>query len=147
MPLEMTSDLRFPMGLTTPISKNAVGDFLKLIKRVSIPNNRQLGLEIPKQNFCKVSGDYYAQSSSYDWAEADLERHASNAASDAAGFIAAVSDSFEELERKGAIVPSHSNINQILSNHSIPFVIINNELIANGGGVSAPVPQERSFSR
>ena len=142
MPLQMTSDLRFPMGLTTSINENAVDEFLNLIKRVSMPSNRQLGLEIPKQHFCKVSGDYYAQSSSYSWAESDLERHANNAASDAAGFIAAVYDAFEELRSKGATVPNQSHINQILTNHGIPFSIINNELIDNGGGVSAPVPEE-----
>jgi len=142
MPLQMSSDLRFPMGSTTPINAEAADELLKLIKRVSSSLDRQFVIEIFKQHFCNACGDYYARSSSLDWAESDLNRHARNAADDAPGFIGAVHDAFEELRNKGAVTPDHPHINNILARYHSPFTIVNNELINGGGGVATPIPEE-----
>jgi Abortive infection C-terminus len=130
------------MGSTTPINGEAADEFLKMIKRVSSSFGRQFVIEIFKQHFCSVCGDYYASSSSLSWAESDLERHAKNAEDDAPGFIGAVSDAFEELRNKGTEVPDRSHVNNILANYHIPFTIVNNELIESGGGVATPIPEE-----
>lgn len=75
--------------------------------------SRQRIIEAFKQNFCKVFGDYCARSSSLDWAEFDMSRHAQNAAKDVPNFIAAVYKSLEQLEHSGAAVPTVQHINQI----------------------------------
>ena len=144
MHLQMSDDLIFPMGETTPISSNAVDDFLKLIRRVKSSRDRKYVIETFKQHFCSASGEHYGSSSSLDWAESDLEMYANIASKNAPGFISAVCDAFEELQNKGADVPDHyhSHVNQILSTHQIPFSIVNNELIESDGGVAAPVPEE-----
>jgi len=138
MPLQMASELRFPMGATTPLSDRAVDEFLSLIKRVSAPIGRQQTVEIFKQHFCKVSGDYYARSSSLDWAESDMSTKAQNASKDAPNFIAAVYDSLEELGSRGATVPTVQHINQILLNNQIPYEIICNQLLETGARVAIP---------
>ena len=142
MPLKMSNDLRFPMGSTRSINADAVDDFLKLIKRVSSSLARKRVIEIFKQHFCRVSDDDYVSSSNLEWAESDLKTVADSASKDASGFINAVCDAFEELQRQGVEVPDHLRVNQILSTHQIPFSIVNNELIESGGGVTVPVPEE-----
>ncbi|EMB9232343.1 abortive infection family protein [Vibrio harveyi] len=138
MPLEMAHELRFPMGATSSLDNAVVNDFLSLMKKVSAPMGKQQVIEIYKQHLCKVSGDYYAKSSSLDWAESDMSYQASNAAKDAPNFIAAVYDAFEELEQSGAVVPKEQNLNQILSKHQAHFEIVNGHLNSTGAAVAAP---------
>ena len=138
MPLQMSSELRFPMGATTPLSDSAVDDFLSLIRRVSGPLGRQQLVEIFKQHFCKVSGDYYARSSSLEWAESDMSVQAQNASKDAPNFIAAIYEALEELSGRGATVPTVQHINQILLNNQVQYEIVDEQLIEAAGRVATP---------
>lgn len=138
MPLQMASELRFPMGATTALSDNAVNDFMVLLGRISGPTSRYQIVEVLKQYFCKASGSYYARSSSLDWAESDMITQAYDAAKDAPNFIAAIYEALEELERKNAAVPKVQHINQILKNNNAPYEIIGDQLIQNAGNVSTP---------
>ncbi|SEH83139.1 Abortive infection C-terminus [Rheinheimera pacifica] len=138
MPLQMASELRFPMGSTTPLSEQSVDDFISLIRRVSGGMSRQGIIEVFKQHFCKVSGDYYARSSSIDWAESDMSSQAQNAAKDAPNFIAAVYEALEELEHSGATVPTVQNINQILLKNQDHYQIVDDQLTQTAGSVAAP---------
>lgn len=142
MPLQMASELRFPMGVTIALDRGAVDDFLSLMKRVSSPIGAKHLIEIYKQHFCKVSGDCYAKSSSLEWAESDLTYQAKNASQDAPNFIAAVYDAFEVINNQGAVAPSEQHINKILIVHQIPFLITNGNLINTGGVVAAPEVDE-----
>ncbi|ABC27497.1 conserved hypothetical protein [Hahella chejuensis KCTC 2396] len=138
MPLQMTSELRFPMGSTTPLSDLSVDDFISLIRKVSGAMDRQRIIEVFKQHLCKVSGDYYARSSSLDWAESDMSRLAQNAAQDAPNFIAAVYETLEELERSGATVPTVQHINQILLKNQDHYQVVDGQLNQTAGSVAAP---------
>jgi hypothetical protein len=140
VPLEMNSDLRFPMGATTPLSDSAVGDFLGLARRITSTLDRQQIIETFKEYFCKASGEYYARSSSLSWAESDLERHASSASSDAPGFIAAFCDACEYLGAKDIAVPDHAHVNKLLEKHNVPFQIAGNTLRETVDYVSPPEP-------
>ena len=142
MPLQMASELRFPMGNTIPLCDGAVDDFLLLIKRVSTPIGSKQTIEIFKQHFCKVSGDCYSSSSSLDWAESDMRMQAQNASIDAPNFIAAVYDSLEELGSRGATVPTILNINKILLQNQIQYEIIGDQLLETGSRVATPVISE-----
>lgn len=138
MPLKMASDLRFSMGSTTPLSDQSVDDFISLIRKVSGAMNRQQIIEVFKQHFCKISGDYYARSSSLDWAESDMSRQAQNAAKDAPNFIAAIYEALEELEHGGTTVPTVQHMNNILLKNQDHYQIIDNQLIQTAGSVAAP---------
>lgn len=138
MPLQMASELRFPMGSTTPLSDRSVDDFISLIRRVSGVMNRQQIIEVFKRHFCKVSGDSYARSSSLEWAESDMSSQAQNAAKDAPNFIAAIYEALEELERSGATVPTVQHMNKILLNNQDHYQIIDDQLIQTAGSVAAP---------
>ncbi|MGR5154859.1 abortive infection family protein [Photobacterium swingsii] len=142
MPLQLANELRFPMGATSSLDSAVVNDFLSLMKRVSAPIGKQQVIEVYKQHLCKVSGDYYAKSSSFDWAESDMSNQAYNAAKDAPNFIAAVYDAFEELQQYGAVVPQEQNINQVLSNHQLHFQIVSGQLNATGAAVAVPQVSE-----
>jgi hypothetical protein len=81
MPLQMASELRFPMGSTVALSDQSLDDFMSLIRKVSGDMDRQRIIEVFKQHFCKVSGDNYNRSSSLSWAESDMSSQARRAAS------------------------------------------------------------------
>ncbi|AMN48494.1 hypothetical protein [Psychrobacter sp. P2G3] len=119
MPLQMLSELRFSMGTTESLNSNTVDDFVSLIRKVSGPIGQHQIMEIFKRHFCKVSNDYYAPSSSLDWAESDMSTQAYNAAKDAPNFIAAMYEALEELKHKNANVPTVQYINQILKNKGL----------------------------
>ncbi|WP_201558258.1 abortive infection family protein [Psychrobacter sp. 72-O-c] len=138
MPLQMASELRFPMGATTPLSDNTVNDFTSLIRKVSGPMGHQQVIEVFKQHFCKVSNDYYSRSSSLEWAESDMVTQAYNAAKDTPNFIAAVYEALEELRHKNATVPTVQHINQILKNNHVQYEIVGDQLIQNVGSVATP---------
>ncbi|WP_417686822.1 abortive infection family protein [Pseudidiomarina gelatinasegens] len=138
MPLQMKSELRFPMGSTTPLGDRSVDDFIALIRKVSGPMSQRSIMEIFKRHFCNVSGDYYARSSSLDWADSDMSNQAQNAAKDAPNFIAAVYEALEELGRGGFTVPPIQHINQILLNNQDHYQIIDDQLIQTAGSVAAP---------
>jgi hypothetical protein len=140
MPLQMTSELRFPMGASTPLSGGAVDEFLGLARRITSTLERKQIIETFKEYFCRVSGEYYASSSSLSWAESDLERHASSASSDAPGFIAAFCDACEGLGGRDIAVPSHAHVNNILEKHNVPYRIIDNELCETTDYISPPEP-------
>lgn len=142
MPLQMENDLRFPMGATSSLDGAVVNDFLSLMKRVSSPIGKQQLLEVYKQHLCKVSGDYYAKSSSLDWAESDMTTQAHNAAKDAPNFIAAVYDAFEELQQRSAVTPQEQHINLLLSNHQQHYQIIDGLLNVTSAAVAAPQVSE-----
>lgn len=142
MPLQMANEFRFPMGATSSLDREVVNNFLSLMKRVSASIDKQQVIEIYKQHLCKVSGDYYAKSSSLDWAENDMNSQAYNAAKDAPNFIAAIYDAFEELEQHDAVVPQEQNINQVLSSHQVHFQIVNGQLNATGAAVVTPQVSE-----
>lgn len=138
MPLQMVSELRFPMGVATALSDSSLDDLISLIKRVSGGMSRQGIIEVFKQHFCKVSGEYYARSSSLDWAESDLSSQAHSAAKDAPNFIAAVYEALEELKLRGSAVPSVQHINQILLENRDYYQILDGQLIQTVGSVAAP---------
>ena len=137
----MASELRFPMGASTPINPLAMEDLLNLAKRVTASGNRQAVLEIFKEHFCRVSGDYYGRSSNLDWAESDFRRNAKSAAPDGPGFIAAFADACEQLSQSGSATPDHVHINKILENHLVPFQIVNNVLVKTDEYISPPEPE------
>lgn len=138
MPLQMASELRFPMGSTVSLSDQSLDDFLSLIRKVSGDMDRQRIIEVFKQHFCKVSGDNYNRSSSLSWAESDISSQARRAAEDAPNFIAAVYEAFEALQNSGVTVPTILHINQILRNNQDNYQIVDYELIATSGSVAAP---------
>ncbi len=140
MPLQMSSELRFPMGTLTPLSDGAVDEFLTLARRITSTIDRQKIIETFKEHFCRVSGDYYARSSSLSWAESDLERHASNAATDAPGFIAGFCDACEYLSNRDVAVPDHGYVNKLLEKHNIPYRIVDNELRVTTDYITPPEP-------
>lgn len=138
MPLQMLSELRFSMGTTESLNSNTVDDFVSLIRKVSGPIGQHQIMEIFKRHFCKVSNDYYAPSSSLDWAESDMSTQAYNAAKDAPNFIAAMYEALEELKHKNANVPTVQYINQILKNNNVQYEIVGDQLIQNAGSVATP---------
>jgi hypothetical protein len=141
MPLQMTSELRFPMGASTLLNSAAVEDFLVLARRITSTIGRKQIIETFKGYFCRASGEYYSSSSSLSWAEADLDRDAHNASSDAPSFIAAFCDACEYLGERDIAVPNHANVNNILEKHSVPFRIIDNELCNTTEYITPPKPQ------
>lgn len=138
MPLQMASELRFPMGPTTPLSDRSLDDFISLIRKVSGGMGQKQIIEVFKRHFCKVSGDYYAPSSSLDWAESDMSGQAQNAAKDAPNFIAAIYEALEELEHGGVTVPTVQHVNNILINNQDYYQVVNGQLIQTAGSVAAP---------
>ncbi len=142
MPLQMASELRFPMGSTVSLSEQSLDDFLSLIRKVSGDMDRQRIIEVFKQHFCKVSGDNYNRSSSLSWAESDMSSQARRAAEDAPNFIAAVYEAFEALQNSGVTVPTIQHINQILRNNQDNYQIVDYELIVTTGSVAAPEVSE-----
>lgn len=142
MPLQMNSELRFPMGATSQLNDVALDDFIALIRRVSGSIGGQQKLEIFKKHLCKVSGDRYTRSSSHDWADSDMSNHARNAAKDTPNFIGAIYDALEELARADVTVPTAQNINQILNKNQVQYQIINDELVQTVGNVDAPEQSE-----
>lgn len=138
MPLQMASELRFPMGTTESLNDNTVDDFISLIRKVSSSIGHQQIVEIFKRHFCKVSNDHYSRSSSLEWAESDMVNQAYNAAKDAPNFIAAVYEALEELKHQKATVPAVQHINQILKNNNANYEIIGDQLIQNVGNVNIP---------
>ena len=138
MPLQMASELRFPMGTTESLNDNIVDDFISLIRKVSGSIGHQQIAEIFKRHFCKVSNDYYSRSSSLEWAESDMVNQAYDAAKDAPNFIAAVYEALEELEHQKATVPTVQHINQILKNNNTNYEIVGDQLIQNAGSVATP---------
>lgn len=138
MPLQMASELRFPMGSTVALSDQSLDDFMSLIRKVSGDMDRQRIMEVFKQHFCKVSGDNYNRSSSLSWAESDMSSQARRAAEDAPNFIAAVYEAFEALQNSGVTVPTIQHINQILRNNQDNYQIVDYELIVTTGSVAAP---------
>jgi len=138
MALQMASELRFPMGATESLDNNTIDDFVSLVRRVSGPVGQQQIIEIFKRNLCKVSNEYYAPSSSLSWAESDMTTQAYNAAKDAPNFVAAIYEALEELEHKGATVPTVQYINQILKNNNVQYEIVGYQLIQNAGSVATP---------
>lgn len=138
MPLQMASELRFPMGTTESLDDNIVDSFISLTRKLSGPIGHQQIVEIFKQHFCKVSNDYYSRSSSLEWAESDMVTQAYNAAKDAPNFIAAIYEALEELEHKKTVVPTVQHINQILKNNNANYEIVGDQLIQNAGSVATP---------
>ncbi|MCH8493677.1 MAG: abortive infection family protein [Idiomarina sp.] len=141
MPIEMPVELRFPMGGTTPLTGGVVQDFISLARKASSSTiGRQQIIEKFKEFFAIASGDQYAKSSNLSWAESDLEYHADRAASDAPGFIAAFCDACEALENWEVAVPGHQYVNNILEKHSVPYRVIENQLVATDEHISPPDP-------
>lgn len=138
MALQMASELRFPMGSIESLDNNTIDDFISLIRRISGPMERQQIIEIFKRHFCKVSNDYYARSSSLDWAESDMLTQAYNAAKDAPNFLAAIYEALEELKHENATVPTVQHINQILKKNNVSYEIVKDQLVQNVGSVAAP---------
>ncbi len=138
MPLDMTADLRFPMGASTPLERNVVDEFLSLARRITTKGDKQYIIEKFKENFSKVSSHPYSRSSNLSWAESDLEQRASEAAFDAPAFISAFCDTCEHLQRYEIHTPSHANINSILERHNVPFRISDNTLFEESNYLTPP---------
>lgn len=138
MRLQMASELRFPMGASTPLSEKSLDDFLALISKVSGPQTRKHTVELFKRHFCNASGCSHSLSSSLEWAESDMKSWAKKTATDAPTFIAAIYDALEELHQINATVPTVQHINQILRKNQDQYEIINGELITTVGGVPTP---------
>ena len=141
MPLQLTTKLRFPMGASTPLSNEAVNEFLGLARRITSTYERKHIIETFKEFFSRVSGENYARSSNLSWAESDLDRYALSASSDAPGFIAAFCDACEYLGSGDIVVPSHDHVNIILEKHNVPYRIIDNELCETTDYISPPEPE------
>lgn len=142
MPLQMTTELRFPMGASIALKSSTLDDFMLLIGKVPSSTDQQKIIETFKQHFCRVAGDYYTRSSSLSWANSDMLSQAQNAANDAPNFIAAIYDALEELRSKGVDVPTVENINHVLSKNQECFWIDSGQLVQTSGGVAAPEPSE-----
>ena len=140
MPLEMSSELRFPMGASLPISESTIEEFLIVVRRINSTVGKQKIIETFKQYFSRVSGEHYAQSSSLSWAETDLNHHASCASADAPGFIAAFCDACESLENNGVAVPDNNYINRLLEKHNVPYRILENTLLETANYITLPQP-------
>ncbi|MFI0398476.1 MAG: abortive infection family protein [Thiolinea sp.] len=133
MPLQLSADLRFPIGIPYPLKAPAIEDFLSLTRRINCSSyGKQNILETFKENFCRASGGQYHRSSALRWVEQDLESAAHEAATNAAAFISALVDSFDELKNKNISVPDYELINRILEKHDINLRIKDNRLIAAG---------------
>lgn len=146
MPLQMTSELRFPMGASTPLNSDAVADFLALARRITSPIDRKQIIERFREFFCRACGNSYWKSSSLFYAEADLDRDANDASLDAPSFIAAFCDACEYLGSRNIAVPNHFNLNGILEKNNVPFRIIENELRHTTEYVAPPKPQPSQSS-
>lgn len=146
MPLEMSSELRFPMGASVSLDSGAVDDFLGFARRITSPDGTKWIIEKFKEYFCKASGSQYISSSNLSWAESDMEREARDAAEHAPGFIAAFCDACAYLEQRGIAVPGPPIINKILSEHGVSYQIINNVLLETDEYVRPPEPHP-SISR
>ncbi|WP_285430024.1 abortive infection family protein [Pseudomonas sp. fls2-241-R2A-110] len=140
MPLEMAAELRFPMGASTPLDNMVVAELVNLAKRITSQGEKQYIIEKFKENFSKVSGSSYSKSSNLSWAESDLEQKASEAASDAPGFISAFCDTCENLQQHGIHTPTHAHVNLILEKYEIPFRISDNILFASSNYLTPPTP-------
>lgn len=146
MPLQMSPELLFPTGSTTPLPDDAVQGFLVYARRINSPSGRKDVLEKFKRVFCRVSGEPYYSSSSEGWAESDLCSAADKAAENAPGFIQAFVEGCEALQNGGAVVPDHSIINHLLVQHHVPFRIENGELVASSNFVAPPEEPEDAES-
>lgn len=146
MPLDMATELRFPMGASTPMGGSAINEFLKLARRIKPNGNSQYIIEKFKENFAKASGRSYSKSSNLSWAESDLEQYASEAGLDAPSFILAFCDTCENLELYGIHTPTHLNINVILESNQVPFRITNNVLCTDSNYLTPPAPTASAAS-
>ena len=88
----------------------------------------------------RATGTEYSPSSSVDWAETDLGNAASYASEDAPAFIVAFCDACEELESRGATVPNHSVVNDVLALYGCPYHVADGELVAAAPIVESPSP-------
>lgn len=140
MPLEMSSEFRFPMGASVPLDSGAVDELLGFARRITSPKGTKGIIEKFKEYFCRATGSQYSSSSSLSWAESDMERDAGDAAEHAPGFIAAFCDACEYLEQRGIAAPGHTIVNKILSEHGVPYQIINNVLLETDEYVHPPEP-------
>lgn len=140
MPLKLPQDLLFrPPGSTEPLPTDAIHDLMALARRSSGAGSRKDTFETFKQQFAARCGSSYAPSSDAKWAESDLNRYALLASKDAAEFIAAFFDACEKLSRsKDAIVPDESDINAILAEHGVGFLIEDENLVCVA---AAPEPK------
>lgn len=141
MPLQMASELRFPMGASTPLSSAAVDDFLVLVRRITSTSGQKQILETFRKYFCRASGKSYWRSSSLSYAESDLSYDAYEASSDAPSFIAAFCDACEYLGNMDITVPNQINVNNILQKHNVLFRIINNKLCTETEYLTPPEPE------
>lgn len=141
MKIEIPTELLFPMGGTTPLTAEAVQDFIGLARKASSNTvDRQQIIEKFKELFAASSGDQYGRSSSLSWAESDLEHHAEKASSDAPRFISAFCDACNALNELGVAVPGHQYVNNILEKHSVPFRVADHRLVATDNHISPPDP-------
>ena len=141
MKIEVPTELLFPMGETTPLTADAVQDFIGLARKASsnIVDRQQI-IEKFKDFFAASAGDQYGRSSNLSWAESDLEYHADRASLDAPGFIAAFCNACDALEEQGVAVPSHLYVNNLLDKHSVPFRVTDHLLVTAGDHISPPDP-------
>lgn len=146
MPLRLSPELLFPTEATVSLSGEATNDFLTLARRIHLPNNRKEVLEQFKEAFCRSSGDQYYPSSEESWAETDLNSAARSAADNAAGFINAFVEGCDSLAQRGAVVPSHLQINHILEKTHTAFRIENGELVHAANFVAPPKEIENPAS-
>jgi len=128
------------MGASVPLDRGAMDDLLGLARRVTSPAGTKWIIEKFKEYFCRASGVQYSSSSNLSWAESDLERDANYASEHAPSFIAAFCDACEYLEHREVAVPDKSIVNRILSEHGVPYQIIDNELVETEAYVRPPEP-------
>jgi hypothetical protein len=140
MPLNMTADLRFPMGKPTEMGAGAVTEFVSLARKITTKGEKQYIIEKFKENFARASGNSYSKSSNLSWAESDLDDYATLAAVDTPAFVSAFCDTCEFLSRYDIHTPSHEHVNGVLEKHGIPFRIIDNTLSATSNHITPPAP-------
>lgn len=146
MSLQLPPELLFPTGAPTPLPDAAVEGFLSYARKIHSESGRKHIFEEFKRAFSRVSGEPYYPSSSESWAESDFSSAAMKAAQHAPGFIQAYVEACEALENAGAVVPAHSLINHVLSEHAVPFRIENGELISSSNFVAPPDAPDNAAS-
>lgn len=123
----------------TAIPQTALGEFSRLIDRVTTQGNRWDILEHFKRAFSRAAGQAYMQSSSESWAETDMGYAMSQAAENAPMFLEAFFDACEVLLGRGLFAPNAQMINEVCEQHDIGYVIDPPRLLLREGRV-APVP-------
>jgi hypothetical protein len=118
-------------------------DFFSLIGKVAAQGHRQRIFEHFKGHFANAVGATSSWSSSESWAESDLQRYMSDAATNAPLFIDAFYSACMTLSagHPDFAIPDATMINAILAKHNAGYDIQPPDLIAQNPNVIIAVPE------